>query len=154
MLDDMDAVHASLQKEDFDLFIADCRGVSDTALSFVESLRSWQKSLPTFVICDQWELETVIRAIRLGVIDVFSCPLDEKALVAVKLCTGYADPLIHPATGEVLMIPRSIAFENLGQEDFERFYEAALAAVSSHIVPHLRPEDRDRVLAEIVEAWA
>ena len=82
MLDDMDAVHASLQKEDFDLFIADCRGVSDTALSFVESLRSWQKSLPTFVICDQWELETVIRAIRLGVIDVFSCPLDEKALVA------------------------------------------------------------------------
>lgn len=78
----------------------------------------------------------------------------EKALVAVKLCTGYADPLIHPATGEVLMIPRSIAFENLGQEDFERFYEAALAAVSSHIVPHLRPEDRDRVLAEIVEAWA
>lgn len=77
----------------------------------------------------------------------------EKALVAVKLCTGYADPLIHPETGEVLMLPRSIAFENMGQDDFEVFYDAALKAVCAHIVPHLREADRDRILDEIAEGW-
>ncbi len=77
----------------------------------------------------------------------------DKALVALKLCTGYADPLIHPETGEVLLIPRSISFESMGQDDFEVWYAQALDAVCAHIVPHLRPADRDRVLAEIVEGW-
>ena len=77
----------------------------------------------------------------------------EKALIAVKLCTGYADPLIHPETGEVLMLPRSIRFEAMGQDDFEAFYNAALTAICAHIVPHLRPEDRDRILDEIAERW-
>lgn len=77
----------------------------------------------------------------------------EKALVAVKLCTGYADPLIHPETGEVLMLPRSISFESMGQEDFDAFYDAALKAICAHIVPHLREADRDRILDEIAEGW-
>ena len=82
MLEDLDEVYASLQKEAFDLFIADCRGASTTALPFVENLCGMQKGLPVFLICDQWELDTVVRAIRLGVKDVFASPLDVKALIA------------------------------------------------------------------------
>lgn len=78
----------------------------------------------------------------------------EKALIALKLCTGYADPLIHPETGEVLMIPRSISFESMGQDDFDAWYLLALDAVSAVIVPHLRAADRDRVLEEIILGWA
>jgi len=81
-LENLDEVYGSLQKEAFDLFIADCRGASTTALPFVENLCGMQKGLPVFLICDQWELDTVVRAIRLGVKDVFASPLDVKALIA------------------------------------------------------------------------
>ncbi len=78
----------------------------------------------------------------------------EKALYALKLCTGYCDPMTDPRTGEIVPVARSIAFENMGQDDFEAWYCRALDAVCEHIVPHLRAADRDRVLAEIVEGWA
>ena len=82
MLENLDEVYASVQKEPFDLFIADCRGASTTALPFVENLCGMQKGLPVFLICDQWELDSVVRAIRLGVKDVFASPLDVKSLIA------------------------------------------------------------------------
>ena len=78
----------------------------------------------------------------------------EKALYALKLCTGYCDPIVDPRTGEIVPIGRSIDFENMPQDDFETWYAQALDAVCQHIVPHLREQDRDRVLAEIVEGWA
>jgi hypothetical protein len=77
----------------------------------------------------------------------------EKALIAVKLCTGHLDLMPHPETGEIVQIPRSVSFESMGQEDFEAFYDAALKAVCAHIVPHLREADRDRILDEIAAGW-
>ena len=83
--------------------------------------------------------------------DVYDTP--EKAIYALKLCTGYCDPIADPRTGEIVPIARSIAFENMPQDEFEAWYCQALDAVSTHIVPHLRHADRDRVLAEIAEGW-
>lgn len=77
----------------------------------------------------------------------------EKALYAVKLCSGYVDPMADPRTGEVIPVPRSIAFDRMDQEEFEQFYAAALDAVCRHIVPWLDEADRDQLLAEIVEGW-
>lgn len=77
----------------------------------------------------------------------------EKALYALKLCTGHLYPMVDPRTGEIVPVARSIAFESMGQEDFEAWYCQALDAVTAHIVPHLRAEDRDRLLSEIAEGW-
>lgn len=78
----------------------------------------------------------------------------EKALIAVKLVVGHFDLLADPKTGEVLQIPRSIAFESMPQEDFEVFYSAAIDGVLQHILPTMDRETADRLLEMIVEGWA
>lgn len=78
----------------------------------------------------------------------------EKALVAVKLAAGYFDPHIDPKTGEVVPIPQSISFDAMAQEDFDKFYSAALDGVLQIILPHIAPEKADRLLELIVEGWA
>lgn len=78
----------------------------------------------------------------------------EKALYALKLVLGHCDPMVNPSTGEIVPFPRSISYENLEQDDFDKFYAEAMDAVSQHLVKHLRPADRDRVLEEIILGWA
>jgi len=71
----------------------------------------------------------------------------------VKLVTGYVDPVIDPITGELVQVPRSIAYESMEQDDFERFYEAAIDGVLRHILPQLDRETADRLLEQIVLGW-
>lgn len=78
----------------------------------------------------------------------------EKALVAVKLVTGHFDLMVHPETGEILQIPKSIAYESMDQDEFDRFYSAAIDAVLQHILPLIDREKADRLLDLIVEGWA
>ncbi len=78
----------------------------------------------------------------------------EKALYALKLVLGHCDPMVHPLTGEILPVPRSIAYENLEQDDFDKFYAQAMDAIGEHLIPHVRAADRDRILQEFYEGWA
>lgn len=78
----------------------------------------------------------------------------EKALIAVKLVVGHFDLLADPKTGEILQIPRSIAFESMPQEEFEVFYSVAIDGVLQHILPTMERETADRLLDMIVEGWA
>ena len=73
-------LEASVGNERFNLIIADYREARTDVLSGVESLRKLQPEAQIFLICKQLELEEVIRAIRLGVRDVFQVPLDFKSL--------------------------------------------------------------------------
>jgi|GEM_PF-1675346 len=78
----------------------------------------------------------------------------EKALVAIKLVTGYCDPVIHPETGELLPVPRSISYDSMEQDEFDKFYSAAIDGVLRHILPHLDEEKAERLIDMIVEGWA
>jgi len=78
----------------------------------------------------------------------------EKALVAVKLCTGHFDLMADPKTGEIIQIPKSIAFEAMPQEEFEVFYSAAIDAVLQVILPQLDRAKADRLLEMVIEGWA
>lgn len=77
----------------------------------------------------------------------------DKALVGVKLATGLFEPAVHPLTGEIIQVPKSISFEAMGQEDFEAFYSNAIDAVLQHILPQLDRAKADRLLDMIVEGW-
>lgn len=77
----------------------------------------------------------------------------EKALVAVKLVTGHADPFIDPSTGELIQLPRSIAYDAMDQDEFDRFYEAAIDGVLRHILPGMDRAVADRLLDMIVQGW-
>ena len=78
----------------------------------------------------------------------------ERALVAVKLCTGHFDLMADPVTGEIIRIPKSINFESMPQEEFDLFYSAAIDSVLQVILPQLDPDKAERLLDMIVEGWA
>lgn len=78
----------------------------------------------------------------------------EKALVAVKLCTGHFDLMADPRTGEIIQIPKSIAFEAMPQEEFDVFYSASIDAVLQVILPQLDRAKADRLLEMVIEGWA
>lgn len=84
--------------------------------------------------------------------EVYDTP--EKALVAVKLVSGYADPIVHPETGEFIMVPRSIAYDAMEQDEFEQFYSAAIDGVLQHILPQMDRATADRLVDMIVSGWA
>ena len=74
-------IAAILHREKFDLAVTDCRGANGNVLNLVESLRQQQAQLPVFLISERLELESVVKAIRLGVKDLFNPPLDFRAFV-------------------------------------------------------------------------
>ena len=73
-------LETALGEEHFDLIIADYRETKTDVLGAVESLRKRQPEAQIILICKKLELEEIIRAIRLGVRDVFNPPLDFKSL--------------------------------------------------------------------------
>lgn len=78
----------------------------------------------------------------------------EKALVAIKLIVGHFEPAVHPQTGELIQVPKSIAYESMDQDTFEAFYSAALDGVLQHILPTMDRETADHLMEMIVEGWA
>lgn len=78
----------------------------------------------------------------------------EKALVAVKLVTGHFDLMVHPETGEILQIPRSISYDSMEQGEFDTFYSAAIDAVLRHILPTMDRETADQLIDVIIEGWS
>lgn len=76
-----------------------------------------------------------------------------KALVAIKLVTGYFDLMVDPETGEIVKIPQSISFDQMDQEAFDVFYPLAIDGVLQHILPQLDRETADRLLDMIIAGW-
>lgn len=78
----------------------------------------------------------------------------ERALVAVKLVVGHFEPAVHPQTGELIQVPKSISYESMDQDAFETFYSAALDGVLQHILPTMDRETAEHLLDMVVEGWA
>jgi hypothetical protein len=77
-----------------------------------------------------------------------------KALVAVKLAAGYFDPHVEPKTGEIIPIPQSIAYDAMDQDEFDKFYSAALDGVLQTILTTMDKATAERLMDMIVEGWA
>lgn len=78
----------------------------------------------------------------------------EQALVAIKLAAAYYDPHIDPRTGEVFPVVHSISFDAMGQEDFDKFYNAAIDGIVATILPQMDRETADKLLEMIIEGWS
>ena len=78
----------------------------------------------------------------------------EKALVAIKLVSGYTDPFIDPISGKLTQMPKSIAYESMDQDEFDKFYQAAIDGVLSYILPQFDSAQADRLLDMIISGWA
>jgi len=56
-------------------------------------------------------------------------PTKVAASNAIKIACGHFDTILLPDTGEVHLVPRSIAFQSLAQEDWHVIFEAALTVI-------------------------
>jgi len=58
-------------------------------------------------------------------------PSLESASDATKIASGHTQILIFPDTGEAVMLPLSISFGSLPQDEFQRVFEVALEVICS-----------------------
>lgn len=70
----------------------------------------------------------------------------DKALVAVKIAAGHVDWVLNPVTGDMSPLPKSISFENLDEDDFRLFYEAAVNGVLKWVLPQMNRTSIDRAI--------
>jgi DNA-binding NtrC family response regulator len=71
----------AISDERFALVLADHPGTESEVLAYVETLRQSQVQANLFLLCGRLELPRIIRAIRLGVRDLFYPPVDVRAIV-------------------------------------------------------------------------
>ena len=62
-------------------------------------------------------------------------PTAESAHITLKIACGHFDTHIMPDTGECVLVPRSIAFQSLKQEDWRPIFQAALRIVVERFMP-------------------
>lgn len=77
----------------------------------------------------------------------------EKALVALKLVTGHFDLVVDPKSGQIVQVPKSISYERMDQDEFERFYSQAIDAVLQYILPQMDKALMDRLVDMVIQGW-
>ncbi len=78
----------------------------------------------------------------------------ERALVAIKLAAGFFDLYVDPRTGSLEKVPRSIAYGEMEQDEFDAFYSAAIHGVVTAILPQLDQAVCNDLLEKIIQGWA
>ncbi len=91
---------AALRTERFSLIIVDHADLAENPLVYVESLRIGQKDTPVLVVSEEFALENVVRAIRVGVKDLFHPPIDLAAIV--ERIYSVLKPELGPSRGSRL----------------------------------------------------
>jgi DNA-binding response OmpR family regulator len=71
----------ALRAERFSLIIVDHADLAEDPLAYVERLRAGQQDTPVLMVSEQLALDNVVRAIRVGVKDLFHPPIDLTAIV-------------------------------------------------------------------------
>jgi hypothetical protein len=59
---------------------------------------------------------------------------------ALKIHTGFIEE-IASVNGEVLILPRSTSFSKMGEQDFRTYFDAAMEAITTEVVPGMTLED-------------
>lgn len=75
----------------------------------------------------------------------------EHLLTAMKIGLGHCDTLTMK-DGGVAYLPKSISFAKMSQEQFNEFYDRAIALVVRHFLPGVTDEEVRRQVEELVAA--
>jgi hypothetical protein len=57
---------------------------------------------------------------------------------SITMLAGYTDPVYNPRTEEWIETPRSISFECMSEQEFERLYEDTLRIIREQFIPRNR----------------
>ena len=95
----------ALHTESFDLIIHDGRNTTGELLDFVEKTRPNQQTTPIVLLCEKPQLDVIVKAIRLGVRDLFHSPVNLGGLFART--TELLQPRLNGRTAEIAQHYRS-----------------------------------------------
>ena len=77
-------------------------------------------------------------------VDHAQFPTLEAASDATKIAIGHCQTLVFPDTGEVVMLPLSISFAALSQDEFQRIYQAMLDVICARWIVGVGKEALER----------
>ena len=78
-------------------------------------------------------------------------PKDPRVLLAyIQQVTGLHCNIIHSTVHGTQKIPKSIAFYNMDQLEFNPFYDAVVDFIVAHVIPGLDKESLEREVMEMV----
>lgn len=76
----------------------------------------------------------------------------EQIKTAIKLATGFVDTFVDCQSGKTVMVPRSIAWENCDQLEFNQFFDAAVdVIVNRWMAPGSTSEEVRREIIELCD---
>ena len=78
-------------------------------------------------------------------------PTDEGARDAIKLAAGHFRMVVIPNPEEIQLVPNSIAWHNLPEDEFVKFFKAAIEAVCTRFLPGTNDEELRRHVEELVD---
>lgn len=59
----------------------------------------------------------------------------EQVSLALKVATGHVVPMINPSDGKTYLVPKSIAFHAMAQDEFNQFFERCIQLVVERFLP-------------------
>jgi hypothetical protein len=80
-----------------------------------------------------------------------SFPSTENVLDALKVASGHVETIIHPITGEVYLKPKSIAFENMDESEFNRFFDRCVWIVCERWFNGMHEDDLRQEIYSLVD---
>lgn len=64
----------------------------------------------------------------------------------LKLLAGHADPIVNKATGETYLVPKSISFSSMDEDQFQALWARVVPKVCTEIIPGIsEPEIEDEI---------
>jgi hypothetical protein len=73
----------------------------------------------------------------------------DQVLTALKIALGHVETFIHPTTGKTYLIPKSIAFEKMDQDEFREFFERCVDVIVQRFLPGVTDRDVRRELMDM-----
>lgn len=74
----------------------------------------------------------------------------ESAMDWLKLKSRHAKMLVDPSTGEIALVPRSIAFGSLDQQSFNRLFDRFIYVTCSEIIPGVEQKALRKAIEEMM----
>lgn len=72
----------------------------------------------------------------------------------LKIATGHVRTVVDPGTGRAVFATKSIAFDEMGQDAFRRWFDAAVQVICERLLNRADWESvRDEVIATVDKPW-
>lgn len=74
----------------------------------------------------------------------------EKLRAGIKMAAGLVDQVYNPVTKQTLVVPSSMAFEKMDEQEFSEFYNRAVDIILAYVLPNNDKEGLEAQVADLL----